>query len=152
MNDTVTLNGGTLNGDLDGGAGGTNTLNLDNTANAVEVTGTDSGTATGINAGAIGTGFSNIGNINGNADTDSFDLNGGTLSGNITGGGTASDNSLQLDDVDNTVEVTSDDDGTATGIGGTFTDIGNISGGSMDDSITLNGGCLLYTSDAADDP
>ena len=132
--DAFDLNGGTLSGAIDGGAGGTNTLQLDDAVNTVTVTGTDSGSATGTG------GFSNIGEVTGGSLGDAFDLNGGTLSGAIDGGAGGT-NTLQLDDVANTVTVTGTNAGSATGTGG-FSNIGEVTGGSLGDAFDLNGGTL----------
>jgi filamentous hemagglutinin family protein len=132
--DSFTLNGGTLSGSVDG-QGGTDTLTGDNVANAFTVTGTNSGTATGTG------GFSNIENLVGNANTDSFTLNGGTLSGSVDGqGGT---DTLTGDNVANTFTVTGANSGTATGVTGGFTNVESLVGNANTDSFTLSGGGTL---------
>ena len=132
--DSLTLNGGTLSGTFDGAAGN-DTLTVDNGANTITITGADSGTVTGI-----GSGFGNIENITGGTDADSITLNGGTLSGALDGG--AGNDTLAVDNVANTIEITGVDSGTTTGIAGGFSNIENLTGGSDTDSITLNGGTL----------
>jgi hypothetical protein len=72
------LNGGTISGFIDGG-NGINTLIADNVPNQFTITGTNSGTVTGIGAG-----FNNIQNLTGNAQDDTFTfVDGILLSGNI---------------------------------------------------------------------
>ncbi len=134
-NDSFVLNGGTLSGAINGGLG-VNTLTADNLANTWVITGTDAGTVTGITGG-----FTNIGNLIGGTNTDSFTLSGGTLSGSIDGGLTGV-NTLTADNVANTWTISGADTGTVTGIGGGFSNIGNITGGTGTDSFTLVGGTL----------
>ena len=139
--DSLTLSGGTLSGAIDGGLTGANTLTADNVANVWTITGADAGTVTGIAGG-----FSNIGNLNGGTDTDSFTLSGGTLSGAIDGGLTGA-NTLTADNVANVWTITGADSGTVTGIASGFTNIGNLVGGSDVDAFTLAGGTLSGTLD-----
>ncbi|WP_377964255.1 two-partner secretion domain-containing protein, partial [Almyronema epifaneia] len=113
--DAYNFNGGTLTGSLNG-AGGSDTLTGGNVANTFTVTGANSGTATGITGG-----FSNIENLVGNAQADSFTLNGGTLSGSVNGAGGS--DTLTGDNVANTFSVTGANSGTATGITGGFSNI-----------------------------
>ena len=132
--DEFTLDGGTISGSVDG-AGGVNTVNLDDNASTVEVTGADSGTATGI-----GTGFSNIGNFNGADGDDLFDLNGGTLSGAVDGGDGG--NSITLNDGGRSIDVTGADSGTTADITGGFSNVGSFDGGSGDDTFAISSGSV----------
>ena len=129
-NDSFVLNGGTLSGAINGGLG-VNTLTADNLANTWVINAADGGTVTGITGG-----FSNIGNLIGGTNTDSFTLSGGTLSGSIDGGLTGV-NTLTADNVANTWTISGADTGTVTGIGGTFSHIANLTGGSNDDAFTV---------------
>ncbi len=129
-NDSFVLNGGTLSGAINGGLG-VNTLTADNLANTWVINAADGGTVTGITGG-----FSNIGNLIGGTNTDSFTLSGGTLSGAIDGGLTGV-NTLTADNVANTWTISGADTGTVTGIGGTFSHIANLTGGSNDDAFTI---------------
>ena len=128
--DSFVLNGGTLSGAINGGLG-VNTLTADNLANTWVINAADGGTVTGITGG-----FSNIGNLIGGTNTDSFTLSGGTLSGAIDGGLTGV-NTLTADNVANTWTISGADTGTVTGIGGTFSHIANLTGGSNDDAFTI---------------
>ena len=129
-NDSFVLNGGTLSGAINGGLG-VNTLTADNLANTWVINAADGGTVTGITGG-----FTNIGNLIGGTNTDSFTLSGGTLSGSIDGGLTGV-NTLTADNVANTWTISGADTGTVTGIGGTFSHIANLTGGSNDDAFTV---------------
>ncbi|HEX7030976.1 MAG TPA: hypothetical protein VF254_10280, partial [Gammaproteobacteria bacterium] len=127
--DTFTLNGGTLAGAVTGG-GGTDTLTGDSVANTFTVTGADSGTATGVTGG-----FSAIENLIGNAQSDSFVLSGGTLSGTMNGAGGI--DTLAADDaVANTWTLTAANAGNVTGTG-SFTSMENLGGGDSTDTFNL---------------
>jgi hypothetical protein len=110
--DSFTLNGGTLDGSIDGGAG-IDTLNADNVANTFMVTGTNNGMVTGVAGG-----FTNIENISGGTNTD-------------TVGGTTGNDSFVIDGVDQV---------TVAGI--TFSNIENLDGKAGDDNFSLSGGTL----------
>ncbi|HEX5046116.1 MAG TPA: hypothetical protein VFX89_03265 [Gammaproteobacteria bacterium] len=127
--DTFTLNGGTLAGTVDG-AGGSDTLTGDNVASTFVVTSANAGTATGTG------GFANVENLAGNAQSDTFTLNGGTLTGAINGAGGV--NTLTGGNVANTFVVTSANAGTATGVTGGFTNVQSLTGGAQNDTFTLN--------------
>ena len=131
--DSFVLTTGTLAGTVDG-AGGTNTLTGANVANTFTVTGSNSGTATGL-----GTGFSNVQSLVGNANTDSFVLTTGTLAGTVDGAGGT--NTLTGANVANTFTVTGSNSGTATGTGG-FSNVQSLVGGSSTNSFVLNAGTL----------
>ena len=64
--------------------------------------------------------------LTGNGDTDTFDLDGGTLVGAVDGAGGASDE-LIGDDVANTFDISGLNDGDATGVG-SFANIENLTG------------------------
>jgi hypothetical protein len=125
--------GGTLAGTIVGG-NGTDTLTGDNGANTFNITGSNSGSVTGVTGG-----FSAIENLTGGTSTDNFTLSdGGTLEGTIVGGD-GSDTFTAASDVANTFTITGINSGTATGIAG-FSNIENLVGGSQDDRfIFLNG-------------
>ncbi len=96
--------------------------------------GRNSGTLTGTG------GFSNIENLVGNANADSFTLSGGgTLSGTINGAGGT--DTLIGDNVASTWTITGANSGTLTGTGG-WSDIENLVGGTSPDSFTLTSGTL----------
>ncbi|MCF6363516.1 MAG: filamentous hemagglutinin N-terminal domain-containing protein [Gammaproteobacteria bacterium] len=77
--DTFTLNGGSISGSLDGGAGA-DTLIADNRANSWNIVAIDTGSVTGV------TGFNAIENLQGNIDTDNFVFaDGATMSGVVDG-------------------------------------------------------------------
>ena len=169
--DTFTLNGGTISGTADGGAG-SDSLAADNVANVWNITATDAGDVTGVAA------FVNMENLNGRNDTDDFTiLDGAGLSGTLNGGGgtdsvdlsaqgtalvvdlgsggyaniekfTGNGNATLIgDNIANTWVINADydasDDGTLNGA--VFIDFGTLVGGSGDDSFTLSGGVLTGT-------
>jgi filamentous hemagglutinin family protein len=142
-NDTFALTGGgALSGSIDG-AGGTDTLTGDNVVNAFVVTGGNSGTATGV-----GTGFSNVESLIGNAQNDTFALNGGTLGGSIDGAGGT--DTLTGDNVVNAFVVTGGNSGTATGVGTGFSNVESLIGNAQNDTFALtNGGTLAGAIDGA---
>ncbi|MCP4044350.1 MAG: S-layer family protein [Gammaproteobacteria bacterium] len=111
----------------------TNTLQGQNATNTWVVNGADDGTLT---TGGNQLTFNDFDNLSGGTGADSFTLGGGTLSGEIAGGGGTGVNSLTGDDVNNTWVVTAAGTGTLTGTGG-FSDIHNLTGGSLVDSFSL---------------
>ena len=80
-------------------------------------------------------GFSNIANLVGGTGTDSFTLSGGTLSGAIDGGVTGV-NTLTGDNVANSWTISGTDAGSVTGIGGGFSNISTLIGGTGDDTFS----------------
>ena len=138
----LTVNdGGTSNltftniGTVNGGTGVTNTLiSGEATNNLWTISATNGGT---YNDGQ-GLIFSNFADLMGGTGNDSFTLAGGTLSGSINGG--AGINTLMGDNVANTWTVTGANTGTLTGIGGTFANIQNLTGGTGNDSFTFSNG------------
>ena len=136
--DTFTIqDGGQLTGAtaIDGGTGANSIISVGNAT--WTLTGADAGSIT-TTAGA--TSFVNIQTLTGGAGTDSFVLNGGTLSGALNGG--LGVNSLTADNLANTWVINAVDGGTVTGVSGGFTNIGNLTGGTGTDSFTLSGGSL----------
>ncbi|HUO44617.1 MAG TPA: filamentous hemagglutinin N-terminal domain-containing protein, partial [Burkholderiales bacterium] len=121
---SVTLTGGT----------GSDTIVGPDAANNWQITGGNSGTLNGY-------GFSSVENLTGGSGADSFTLNGGTLAGNIDGGGGT--NTLTADNVANTWTITGSNSGTVTGIGGTFSNIQNLTGGAGDDTFVFGDGGSL---------
>src|SRR5574340_393681 len=75
---------------------------------------------------------------------NAFVLAGGSLSGNLNGGsGAAAGNSLQGNNGANTWNLTGANQGTVTGIGGNFSNIGALIGGNgADDFIFANNASL----------
>ncbi|MGE5624021.1 MAG: filamentous hemagglutinin N-terminal domain-containing protein, partial [Bacillota bacterium] len=125
---------------LKDGSAATNVLTGENTASTWNVTGANSGN---YNDGA-GNGtfaFSGISDLIGGSNTDSFTLASGTLTGSIDGGG--GNNTLQGDNVVNSWTVTGSNAGTVTGVGGTFTNIGSLVGGSNNDTFTFSNGATV---------
>ncbi len=125
--DNFTLAGGTVSGNINGGAGN-NSMTADNVVNTWSVTSANGGTVTGV-----GGTFANIQNLIGGSNADNFTLAGGTISGNINGG--AGINGLTADNVNNTWTISSTNGGTVTGVGGTFANIQNLTGGSGSDTF-----------------
>ncbi|MDT8383231.1 MAG: filamentous hemagglutinin N-terminal domain-containing protein [Gammaproteobacteria bacterium] len=103
---------------------------------------TINGSLDGIDDGTVGLiSFTNFNNLTGGTDTDTFTLSGGTLSGTLDGGGGT--DTLVGDNLPNTWNISSADAGTATGIGGGFSSIENLTGNAnTDDFIFADGSSL----------
>jgi Ca2+-binding RTX toxin-like protein len=130
--DQFTLAGGTLAGTVDGGAGD-DTLTGDNVPNVFTLLADDEGTATGVGA------FLRIENLTGNAQSDRFELNLGSLTGTVDG--QAGSDTLVAADVPTEFVVTSTDAGIATRLG-SFLSIENLTGNQRDDRFVLDGATL----------
>ncbi|NCO43671.1 MAG: hypothetical protein GW892_33810, partial [Armatimonadetes bacterium] len=132
--DTFALTGGTLSGSLAGG-GGTDTLTADNVANTWNVNAAGGGTVTGI----TGT-FAGIENLTGGTGTDDFSFdNSGSVAGNVDGGGGAGANTLTGDADGNAFGITGANAGTLIGkVGGTWWNIGTLTGGAGADSFIFD--------------
>jgi acrosin len=139
-NDSFVFAGGTLAGNIDGGAG-TDTLIGDNGGRTFTITGPNSGTVSTILGGTFG----NVENLAGETGPDTFQFaTGGTLSGNIDGG--AGTDTLIGDDTGRTFTITGPNSGTVSGIlGGSFTDVENLTGGAGNDTFVFAGGSLSGT-------
>ena len=85
-------------------------------------------------------GFTGIQSLIGGTANDSFTLAGGTLTGFVDGG--AGLNTLIADNSPSTVILTADNQGSITGISGTFSNMGNLTGGSGADTFSLTAGTL----------
>ena len=91
---------------------------------------------TAPNAGDVnGIAFQDFNKLSGNSSVDVFTLNGGSISGQISGGG--GNDTLVGDDVANAWSLTGADSGTLTGINA-FSDIDNLAGGAQVDTFTLS--------------
>jgi Ca2+-binding RTX toxin-like protein len=130
--DQFALNGGTLGGTIDGGAGD-DVLIGDNVPNLFTLFGDDEGTATGLGA------FRQIENLLGNAQEDRFELDLGSLSGQVDGMGGS--DTLVAADVPTAFTVNALDAGLATRLG-SFQSIENLTGNQRDDQFILIGGTL----------
>jgi acrosin len=126
--DEFVLNGGTVSGMVDGG-GESDTLAADAGATLFQVTEADGGTADGVGS------FMGVENLVGNAGTDIFWLDGGTLSGSVDGVGGS--NYLILGDVPGEVTVDAANSGQATGIGDRFDNVQNLWGGTNADLFVV---------------
>ncbi len=151
MNDTFTIaGGGSLVGSIDGGGDPeANVLAYVTNNNAIEVTGANEGTASGITGG-----FTNIQSLVGGDMNDTFTIAAaGSLGGSIDGGGDPEANVLAYVTNDNDFEVTGANEGTASGIAGGFTNIQSLTGGDMDDTFTIAAaGSLGGSIDGGGDP
>ncbi len=129
----ASANIGTLTGSSVAGS-----LTGENTANTWTITGANSGTLNDSTTTLIWSGFSSL---TGGTSTDAFVLSGGTLSGSINGGGGS--DTLTGDNVTNSWTITGANTGTVTGIGGTFSNIQNLVGGTGNDTFTFSDGATL---------
>ena len=129
---------GTLSGQVAGGSGD-DTLVAADVATTFEITGLGSGTMTGLAGG-----FTGIENLTGGDQTDSFTLNGGTVTGTLDGAGGV--DTVVADNVFNVFQVTGTDRGELTGTGG-FVNIENLVGNGQQDNFVLNGGTVSGTLD-----
>jgi len=163
--DTFTLNGGSVTGVIDG-AGGVDTLTAGNVANTWNISSADAGSVTGVGS------FTNVENLRGNANTDNFVFGtGGAVSGSVSGAGgidsvdmsaqsgliavtlgntgfdaiesytgNGLNSTLNADNVSNSWVLSGVDSGTVGVV--SFTNFGNIRGGSANDSFTISGGSI----------
>ncbi len=145
FNLSMTGNTLTLDGPIDlinvtatgNGSNNSFTLNSGSTQNWT-LNNSDTGNIT--TSGITGTGsYNNIQNITGGSGADTFTIAGGTLSGNVNGGG--GNNTLTGDNVANTFTISGANAGTATGIGG-FNNVQNLTGGNVSNSFVVAGGSL----------
>ena len=103
------------------------TLVGDSTSNNWAITAQNAGDVNGI-------GFQDFNNLSGNSSVDVFTLDGGAISGQISGGG--GNDTLVADDVANAWSLSGADSGTVTGVNG-FVDIDNLTGGVQTDTFSL---------------
>ncbi|MCG8324718.1 MAG: ABC transporter C-terminal domain-containing protein [Thiotrichales bacterium] len=117
-----------------GDAGQSNTLIGDNVASSFNISGADIGTYTGGNT----LGWTGFGNLTGGSMDDDFDFTGGSVSGNIAGGGGTNDR-LDYSGVGGPITVNLATD-TATSITGNFSAITAVigSGNAADELIGEN--------------
>ena len=131
-NDTVTIdysNGNPIpvNGlSFDGGSG-TNTLAATGQANSWAISGANSGT---LNTAVT---FTNTQNLTGGASSDTFSFTGGSISGNVDGGGGI--DTLDYSALAGPVSVNLASD-SASNIGGIFSNINNFTGSGGSDTLT----------------
>ncbi len=155
----VFANGAVYSGRIDG-AGGTDIVDHSSQAGAVQIllggsayTGIETfignnidstlvgdGTSnnwviTAQNAGEVNAiGFQGFNNLSGNNSVDVFTLDGGSITGRISGGG--GNDTLVADAVANVWSVSAADSGTVTGVN-SFVDMDNLSGGVQSDIFSL---------------
>ncbi|RDH83989.1 MAG: hypothetical protein DIZ80_07595 [endosymbiont of Galathealinum brachiosum] len=132
----LTGGGGSLTGFING-AGGTNSLAADNIANTWLINGADSGILNSIV-------FIGISDLTGNANTDTFTLAGGTISGTIDGA--AGNNTLLGDNQANAWSITGLNSGDLNG--GLYSNINNLTGNAGVDTYTITGGSIAGTINA----
>jgi len=111
----------------------TSTLTGDNIANTWVVTAVNTGSVGSVN-------FSGFNNLVGNANTDNFSLNGGSITGNIDG--VAGTDSITADNSSNSWTITSADAGSVTGIS-TFSNIENLVGSAGADNFVFVDGSSI---------
>ncbi|WP_187275786.1 filamentous hemagglutinin N-terminal domain-containing protein [Parahaliea aestuarii] len=130
-NDTFTFSGGTLGGSIDGGDDSDTIVG----ASTYSITGTNAGTADGGN-------FSNIENLTGSANADTFTFAGGTLSGTING-------DAGSDTIAGATLYTISGTDAGTADGSSFSNVESLTGSSGDDTFTFTGGTLTGAIDGA---
>ena len=81
--------------------------------------------------------------LQGGTATDDFTIAGGSLTGGIDGGSGAGNNTLTADNSVNTWTITGDRAGTVTGLGTGFTNIDDVTGGTLADAFTIIGGATF---------
>jgi hypothetical protein len=130
--DRFELDLGSLSGAIAGGLGA-DTLVAADVPTTFTISAADAGTATRLGS------FAGIENLIGNSRDDEFVFSGGTLSGAVDGG--AGSDTIVGDNVANAFNVTGADAGTATGIlgAGGFTNVENLTGNSLADTLMLSG-------------
>ena len=141
--DVFELDGGTIDGAFDGRAG-IDTIIADDVINDFTVTGTNAGVLTAVAPNA----FSNIENLSGGSQDDTFTLSGGGTIDGLIDGADGSD-TLVADDVTNVFTITGLGSGELTGTGG-FTQIETLVGGTSVDLFVFNGGTLDGSIDGGD--
>ena len=98
-------------------------------------------TITNVNEGTVGVvSFFNFNNLVGNNSTDSFILNGGSITGSVNGGNGI--DSIAADNTSNTWVITSVDAGNVTGISA-FSNIENLLGNAGVDNFTFADGSSI---------
>jgi hypothetical protein len=112
------------------GGSGTNTLQGPNAATTWKITASNAGMLTG------GISFTAFQNLTGGSATDTFGFSDGAgVDGNIDGGGGTNMLDFAAYSTSVTVDLTA---GTATGVGGSVANIGELRGGQSDDSFNGN--------------
>ncbi|MBI1425467.1 MAG: filamentous hemagglutinin N-terminal domain-containing protein [Gammaproteobacteria bacterium] len=119
-------------GTIDGGAG-IDELRGGNRATSWTISGTNSGTVSGLSGG-----FANIEQLTGNANQDIFILNDTiAFNGSLDGGGGTNDE-LRGGNQTNTWTITGASAGTVTGLSGAFSNIELLTGNAGQDNFVLN--------------
>lgn len=121
-------------GSINGAGGAGDTLYAGNRTNTWQITGSTTGTVTGLTGG-----FSNIETLTGNAQQDIFTLH-NTLdfAGAIEGGEGGASDELRAGNRTNTWEITGATAGTVTGLTGGFSNIEILTGNAGQDIFTLH--------------
>jgi hypothetical protein len=144
-NDSFNLTGsiGVNDLTLNGGAGGNDSLSLNSGgAQTFTLIANNAGIITGV-TGVTGTAsFTNIQNLTGGSNSDNFVLNAGTTLGGAINGGSGT-NSLALDDGTATWTVNGVNAGSLTNLGGGFSNIQNLIGGTGSDTFIIAGGSVV---------
>jgi filamentous hemagglutinin family protein len=134
LQDTFTLNdAANFSGSINGGGGTADELRGGNRINAWQITGTTTGTVTGLTGN-----FSNVEIITGNALQDTFNLSDtANFSGSIDGGGGTADE-LRGGNRANAWQITGTTTGTVSGLAGSFSNVEILTGNALQDTFTLN--------------
>jgi fibronectin-binding autotransporter adhesin len=136
QSNVVALSGtlGVNNVTVSGGSGTSNTLLVNSgDVQSWNISGTNLGSITGISEETGHFNFTNIQNIAGSNNGDTFTLNGGTIK-SVTGG--TGMNTLAADNVPNTFNITGANSGNITGVQ-TFTNIQNLMGGTSSNNFVF---------------
>ena len=141
-NNVVNLTGNfAVNSILVNGQGDNNTLSVQTTSPTQNwfLTSLNGGYATGIAANNLT--FNDIWNIAGSAtNTNNFTLNGGTITGSLTGG--TGVNTLTADNLTNSWLLTGLNSGSLTGVG-SFSQIQNLIGGNSNNTFSFFGNAAI---------
>lgn len=140
-NDGISITGSGLTATVNGGDN-TDTLTGPATSNVFSLTGSGSGTLVSNSVGSIG--YSNIENLTGGTSTDTFTISGGSISGSIDGAGGT--DGITGNNGINAWSITAGTSGTVTGVGTSFSNIENLTGGTGNDTFTFDNGAVWGSS------
>ncbi|HET7922521.1 MAG TPA: filamentous hemagglutinin N-terminal domain-containing protein, partial [Gammaproteobacteria bacterium] len=128
---SLTVNGGSLTGNLDGGTGSQNTIYFGNSGNTINLTGSNAGNGGGIVS------WTNIQRLNGGNGSDTYNFQAaGVIVQNIDGGTGLGTDTINLFNQANTIDLSVQTISAA--ISGIFVNFEAINGGSGVDTFNIN--------------